>query len=961
MGYGSSLAAARNEEEGHERVTPERWQEIKAVLAAALERAPEERTDYLNRVCVEQSMRREVESLLAAHEQVDKRFLEQPPAENSELKRGTKLGAYEIVALLGAGGMGEVYQAVDTKLGRNVAIKVLPAAFVRDPNRLSRFQREARILASLNHPNIATIYGLEQSDDVHYLVMELVSGQSLTGRLRAGPMAIGEVLQLGIQIGSALGAAHTQGIIHRDIKPANIVLTKSGRAKVLDFGLAKLTRVASSALRVFAEESLSLPDGILGTVAYMSPEQVRGEDLDVRTDLFSFGLVLYEMATGSAAFSGASTGVIFDAILNRQPVPPSQLNRAIPLKLEEIVNRALEKDRKLRYQTAQDMEAELQRLRRDVESGMASAVRPTLGLSAPLRKKFGWVLGAVAVLGLLLLGMILRPPHPISQPAESYAITNDGRPKALPGSSLPGSFYPIVTDGVRLHFIEMAAGELSLTQVSTTGGETVSAETSVPFPRIGDISPDHNQLLVMGYAASEREAPLWITPTLGGPPRRVGDLEGHDATWTPDGRILYANGSALYQAKTDGSDIRKLISVSGMPFWPRFAPDGHALRFSILDQDTNSTSLWEVSRDGTNLHALVPQGDETAVECCGNWSPDGKYFAFQSSRQGRTDIWVLEEQNGFPLLLSHRLERLTEGPLNFVAPVFSLDGKKLFVVGEQRRGELVRYDPKLQAFLPYLSGISADRLDFSRDGEWVAYVGYPDGMLWRSRTDGTQRQQLTSPTLKVDLPRWSPDGKEIAFSASQADQPSQIYIIPAAGGNPANIVQGRQWQRDPSWSADGNFVVFSGSPERSATTSKALFVANVRTHESSQLPESAGLNEPRWSPDGRYIAATTADSQKLLLFDTHSKKWAELARFGIGYLNWSQDSKYLYADTFGADPSVVRIGISGGISEKVVSLKQLRRAWGIYWAWSGLAPDNSPLATRDAGIQEIYAIQWPHQ
>jgi eukaryotic-like serine/threonine-protein kinase len=957
MGDGSRLAAARIEE-GCGIVTPERWQEVKKVLAGALERTPSERDAYLDKACAEPALRREVESLIAAHEQGDHSFMEQPAMETGVLKSGAELGSYKILSLLGAGGMGEVYHARDTKLGRSVAIKVLPEAFVRDPDRLSRFQREARILASLNHPNIATIHGLEQSDGVHYLVMELVPGQSLAQRLRAGPLAVKDVLDLGIQVADALDAAHAQGIIHRDVKPANVVVTKRGQAKILDFGLAKLTRVASSASTTALEKSLSVPDTVLGTVAYMSPEQVRGEELDIRTDLFSFGLVIYEMATGFAAFTGSSAGVIFDAILNREPVSPSQLNRAVPPRLEVIIIRALEKDRNLRYQTAQDLEADLRRLKRDVESGTASTVGPVSPVRTRLYKNVGLLMGGVALAGLmLLLAVITRAPAPIPKPTESYAITNDGRPKAW-----RGLFNPIVSDGVRLHFIETAAGEFSLAEVSTAGGETVSTETPVPFPKIADISPGNAELLVLGFTGSEPEAPLWITPTLAGTPRRVGDIHAHDATWTPDGEIVYANGSDLYRAKTDGNGSRKLVTLAGIPFWPRFAPDGHVLRFTILDPSTKSTSLWEVSRDGSNLHALLPGWNEPAAECCGNWSPDGKYFTFQSSRNGRADIWVVKGKSGFSLSPNHTPERLTEGPLNFVAPVFSLDGKKLFVVGEQRRGELVRYDARARVFLPYLSGISADRLDFSRDGEWVTYVGYPDGTLWRSKIDGTQKQQLTSPPLEVHLPRWSPDGKEIAFSGSKGDQTSKIYVIPAAGGSPVELVPGRQGQHEPSWSADGNFLVFSGSEERSATTNKALFVANVRTRESSLLPESTGLNEPRWSPDGRYIAATTADSQKLLLFDTQTKKWLELARLGIGYLNWSRDSKYLYADTFGVDPSIVRIRVSAGTLEKVARLKELRRAGGgNYGPWSGLAPDDSPLATRDAGIQEIYAIEWPGQ
>jgi serine/threonine protein kinase/Flp pilus assembly protein TadD len=389
MGNGASLAAARNEAEGTTQMTPEVWQRVKDVLAGALEREPGDRPEYLDHACAEQSLRREVESLIAAHEQGDGGLLERIPAAGSAFKIGTKLGSYEIVALLGAGGMGEVYQARDCKLGRNVAIKVLPPAFLHDPDRLSRFQREARMLASLNHPNIATIHGLEQSDDVHYLVMELVPGQALAERLRAGALTVKEVLDLSIQVADALDAAHAQGIIHRDIKPANIVLTMRGQAKILDFGLAKLTRspaarVASSASTDSTpEESLSVPHALLGTVAYMSPEQVRGEELDMRTDLFSFGLVIYEMATGRSAFTGNTAGVIFDAILNRQPVSPTQLNRAVPPKLEEIINKALAKDKTQRYQSAQDLEAELQHLKRDVESGTASAV----GSAWPARPK----------------------------------------------------------------------------------------------------------------------------------------------------------------------------------------------------------------------------------------------------------------------------------------------------------------------------------------------------------------------------------------------------------------------------------------------------------------------------------------------------------------------------------------------------------------------------------------------
>jgi predicted ATPase len=365
-----AVDAPHSGEEGLTEVTSERWQEVRKVLAEALERTPEERRVYLDQACTDAVLRREVESLIVAHEQGDSSFMQPPAAERGAVKKGAKLGPYTILAPLGAGGMGEVYRARDERLEREVALKVLPPGLLTDEAARKRFRKEALALAKLSHPNIAVIHDVGGQGGVDYLVMECVPGQSLAEKLRSGSLPEMEVVSMGVQIAAALEEAHDHHIVHRDLKPANILVTPKGQTKVLDFGLAKL-------VRPFAEhattQTLAETHGIVGTLPYMSPEQVRGEELDARTDLFSLGAVLYEMATGIAPFRGEAYGAIAEAILNRDPVALVRLNPDLSPKLEEVIKKALEKDRNLRCQSAAEIRTDLQRLKRDLDSGRATA------------------------------------------------------------------------------------------------------------------------------------------------------------------------------------------------------------------------------------------------------------------------------------------------------------------------------------------------------------------------------------------------------------------------------------------------------------------------------------------------------------------------------------------------------------------------------------------------------------
>jgi len=883
---------------------------------------------------------------------------------------GKIISHYRIQEKLGGGGMGVVYKGRDTLLDRAVAIKVLSPELLADETAARGFIREAKAASALNHPNILTVHDLVEAEGVHFLVMEYVEGQTLRARIGKKGLELKPLLDISLEVAEALAAAHRAGIVHRDLKPENIMVRTDGHIKVVDFGLAKLLPTRPTVLAT-GESTILLPGvplptpgvgieqtHIAGTLPYMSPEQLTGKPLDHRTDIYSFGVVLYEMATGQQPHQGRTTAEIVESILTKEPRPATDLSRVVPDKLQEIIGKTMEKDPADRYQHMEDVAVDLRRLKRTTESAgraVAAAVQEVAPKPARWRRWRKPVLALAA--GIVLVAGALAAwrmwPQSVPKVLKYTQITNDGR----------GKVGPLLWDGSKVYFIETSDEGNMLVQVPAGGGEPVRIPTPWKVGELLDISPDKRNLLV---ARLVEQAEFWTVPVAGGSPRKLPhtDIFG-SPTWSSSGdELVYPsmpNNPGLRVSKIDGSETRSMVRLMGNPDCLSKSPDGKTLRFLMNEEPGHPRSLWDVSLSGAGLRQVLPAERGGLELSCGNWTPGGDYFVFEAEKEKLASIWVLRE----PRTLSRHARRepvqLTAGPMAFSVPL-PVSDRKVFAIGTLQHGELVRYDLSSKQFVPFLPGVAAEGVTFSKDGQWVAYTTYREGALWRSRGDGTEKLQLATPPMRAAMPRWSPDGKQIAFTGKAPDKPWQVYTVSRDGGPPQQITSTQSNEGDPTWSPDGNSIMFSGVMG-GGNFEPGVRIIDLRTREVSEIsPPPQFVFSPRWSPTGRYLTVISfMPPGTMLLYDFTSKKWRELmSREGIrsiGWQDWSPDGAYLYYEkTTDHGATMCRMGTRDWKEEEVVTLKDVKRAQGEFGAWCGVTPDGSPLLLRDTGTQEIYAL-----
>ncbi len=779
---------------------------------------------------------------------------------------GTLFGPYEIEGPLGAGGMGEVYRARDTRLGRHVAVKVLPATFAGDRDRLRRFEQEARAVAALNHPNILAIHDIgTQPDAPPYLVSELLEGESLRQRLQRGPLSARKAIEYGIQIAQGLSAAHDKGIVHRDLKPENLFLTKDGHVKILDFGVAKLPEVAAGAETIEAAVE-TMAGTVLGTIGYMSPEQVRGEPADHRSDVFSLGTVLYEMVTGRRAFTGPTAVETMNAILKDEPraIPPDAEH--VPASVQRILDHCLEKEPEQRFQSARDLAFALTVLS-DRSSGAHTAIAPSPTARAVRRAR--WlvpVAGLAITAGAFAAGLTLgarRSPREVSW--RVLPLTAYRGLESQPALSPDGNHVAFIWDGG-------VAGRANLYVRLVDGGIPLLLAGDESAKSAPTWSPDGKRIVFL------RGPAIYLIPMLGGTERKLAQLNRIPLTgaggapqlsWSPDGQFIAVHSAlkegeppGIFLISTEGGEPIRLTSVPTGSFvgYPAFSPDGIHLAFVGFRSIFNAAIfVLSLNRDGT------AQGDPQRLTP-DDWSISGLDWLDEANLvfSGRTgaypSLWKLSASGGAPAALPYGNEWATRPSVarhaNRLAFQKSEVDSNVWLLPGPASGLPMTFPGKLLLASTRWDG----EAKFSPDGKKIVWTSEQSGTkdVWVADADGSNQVQITNfPGIEVGSPRWSPDGTRIAFDA-YAHGSSDIYIVGTEGGKVRAVTSEPSNEIRPNWSTDGTWIYFGS--DRSGRYE--IWKAPAGGGPAAQVTRDGGY-EAFPSPDGRFLFYCKANISKL--------------------------------------------------------------------------------------------------